>query len=149
MKKEYEFLDPIKNPCAKKPKKQIINNLSQALADRVVFAMVYGSILKPSFNQKSDVDVALYLNHNEDTPENLFNFQAELSEATGRDVDLVFLNRADLIITMQILTNGQLIVENDHRQFIEFKALKISQYIDFKMSRKIIEDNMLKGRIYA
>ena len=130
-------------------KKQIINTLSRVLTDRVIFAMVYGSILKPSFNQKSDVDVALYLNHNEDTPVNLLNFQAELSEATGRDVDLVFLNRADLIITMQILTNGQLIVENDHRQFIEFKALKISQYIDFKMSRKIIEDNMLKGRIYA
>ena len=130
-------------------KKQIINTLSQVLADRVVFAMVYGSILKRSFNHKSDVDVALYLNHNEDTTDNLLKFQVELSEATGRDVDLVFLNRADLIITMQILTNGQLIVENDHRQFIEFKALKISQYIDFKMSRKIIEDNMLKGRIYA
>ena len=130
-------------------KKQIINTLSRVLADRVVFAMVYGSILKRSFNHKSDVDVALYLNHNEDTTDNLLKFQVELSEATGRDVDLVFLNRADLIITMQILTNGQLIVENDHRQFIEFKALKISQYIDFKMSRKIIEDNMLKGRIYA
>lgn len=128
---------------------QIIQSLSDYLKDRVTFALVYGSILKSSFNQNSDVDIAVYPKKFGGTLSDVLDFQTELSDRIQQDADVVLLDRADLIITMQILANGRLIVNNDPGAFIRFKALKISQYIDFKMSRKIIEDRMLKGRIYA
>lgn len=128
---------------------QIIQSLSDYLQSRVQFALIYGSILKPSFNVKSDVDVALYLKPYGSTLSDRLAFQTELTELIHREVDVVVLDQADLIITMQILANGRLIVNRDPDAFIKFKALKISQYIDFKMSRSIIENHMLKGRIYA
>ena len=129
--------------------KQIIQSLSDYLRNRVQFALVYGSILKPSFGAHSDVDVALYLKPYGSTLSDLLVFQTELTELIHREVDVVILDQADLIITMQILANGRLIVNCDPDAFVKFKALKISQYIDFKMSRSIIENHMLKGRIYA
>ena len=50
---------------------------------------------------------------------------------------------------MQVLANGELIVNNNHNLFVRYKARKISEYIDFKMDRKAIEENILIGGIYA
>jgi predicted nucleotidyltransferase len=133
----------------KKDNIPIIKILRDCLRDKVKFALVYGSILTRSFHRNSDVDVALYPIKYGSTLSDMLKFQSELSDLIQRDTDVVFLDRADLIITMQILANGRLIVNNDPEAFVRFKALKISQYIDFKMSRKIIEDQMLKGRMYA
>ncbi|NQT27556.1 nucleotidyltransferase domain-containing protein [candidate division KSB1 bacterium] len=133
----------------KKNPNQLIRILHDHLKDRVQFALVYGSILKPSFHQHSDVDVALFTKFFGTCISERLNFQEDLGELIHRDVDVVLLDQADLIITMQILANGRLIVNNDPKTFIEFKALKISQYIDFKISRAILEKHMLKGRIYA
>lgn len=69
-----------------------------------------------------------------------------LENITDRDVDLVILNDADPIFTMQILANGNLIYCRDKHQFNLFKARKISEYLDFKMSRKNIEDNLVKRK---
>jgi hypothetical protein len=33
--------------------------------------------------------------------------------------------------------------------FVLYKAQKTGEYIDFKMDRKIIEDNILNGRRYS
>ena len=125
---------------------KILQTLSVYLNDRVLFALVYGSILKPSFNQQSDVDVAVYPKVYGSTFKELLDLKTELSALIQRDTDVVFLDRADLIIAMQVLANAQLIVNRDPNAFAEFKAL---QYLDFKMSRAIIEKHMLKGRIYA
>lgn len=130
-------------------KEKIIKTLSEYVSDRALFALVYGSILKPSFNQQGDVDVAVYPKVYGSTFKELLDLKTELSNLIQRDADVVFLDRADLIITMQVLANAQLIVNCDPNAFAEFKALKISQYLDFKMSRAIIEKHMLKGRIYA
>ena len=128
---------------------EIKRELAGIMKDRVVFALVYGSILKPSFNAQSDVDVAVYLDKRDVAFQTRLDIYTILQEVLNRDVDVVILDNADLIITMRVLANGELIVNNNPEAFIRFKALKIGQYLDFKMSRKIIEDQMLGGRIYA
>lgn len=69
-----------------------------------------------------------------------------LTELMHRKVDLIVLNRSDIIITMQALANGKLILNNNPGKFLEYKAQKISEYIDFKRTRKIIEDNLVGKR---
>ncbi len=123
--------------------------MKQLLNKKAEFAYLYGSIVSDRFTEKSDIDVAVYLKR---TPQNIheqWEFMSDLNKNFIRNIDVVLLNNSDIIITMQILAKGELIVNNNPRHLIEFKTKALSQYPDFKMSRKIIEDHLLNGRIYA
>jgi len=78
-----------------------------------------------------------------------FDLALFLSEELGRDVDLVFLNDCDPIIAMQVLANVALILNNDPACHLRFFMRTISEYLDFKCSRRIIEDHLLDKRQYA
>lgn len=132
-----------------KEKQNIIQSLVAVLSDKAEFALVFGSIINKNFNEQSDIDVAVYLYPEFNTKEKKIDLRKEIINLFNRGTDLIFLNDADIIITMQTLANGSLIINENPSHFIILKAQKISEYIDFKISRKIIEDNMLNGRIYA
>ena len=123
--------------------------LIQLLKKEVVFAYVFGSVASDRMHRQSDIDIAVYLNNPPGSLDEKLNFNQSVSNAFDRDIDVIFLNDADIIITMQVLTNGELLIDNDQARLILFKALKLSEYADFKVSRQIIEQNMLSGRIYA
>jgi predicted nucleotidyltransferase len=131
-------------------KEEIISKLVKFLEDKAKFAFVYGSILTKYFNRESDIDVAVYLGTKPD-----FKTLRNLSNAINQhfnykyEFDLVLLDSADPIIAMQILANGKLILNNDFDSFVRYKARMISQYLDLKMDRKIIEDKISEGSIYA
>ncbi|MHB1688918.1 MAG: type VII toxin-antitoxin system MntA family adenylyltransferase antitoxin [Ignavibacteriaceae bacterium] len=127
----------------------IIEKLMSVLMDKTDFALIFGSITNNNFNLNSDIDIAIYLNSEFNNRENKSVLRKEMIQLFDRDIDLIILNDADIIITMQALSNGSLIINKKNSDFILYKAQKISEYLDFKMSRKIIEDNMLNGRIYA
>jgi len=130
-------------------KKQIISAIIPVLKNETVFALVYGSFLSEAFTEHSDIDLAVFPKKTVNTWDDKMLFYQKLEELPGHEYDIVFLNDCDLIIAMQIIANGRLFVNHDPGRFIQYKAGVISQYIDFKMSRKIIEENLLKGRIYA
>ena len=133
-------------------KNQIIENLNEYIANKVEFALLFGTLVTDRFTEKSDVDLAIYLKEYEKKSlpfSKKMEIINEISSAIGRDVDIIFLNESDPIITMQVLANGELILNNNHHVFYQFKARAISLYSDIKMGRKIIEDNLIKGNLYA
>jgi predicted nucleotidyltransferase len=130
-------------------KQNIIQSLVAVLSGKAEFALVFGSITTENFNEQSDIDAAVYLNTEFNVREKKIELRKEIINLFNRNTDLIFLNDADIIITMQVLANGSLIINENPSHFILHKAQKISEYIDFKISRKIIEDNMLNGKIYA
>ncbi len=133
-------------------KNQIIDNLREYLTNKVEFALIFGTLVSDRFTEKSDVDIGVYLKNcdNKSLPfTKKMEIISEISSAIGRDADIIFLNESDPIITMQVFANGELIMNNNHHLFYQFKANAISLYIDIKMGRKIIEDNLLKGSLYA
>lgn len=119
------------------------------MTDQVVFALVFGSLLNERFQNDSDIDLAVY--HRKARPGigEKMNFYQQFYELSSHELDIVFLNDCDLIIAMQVMANGELIINSDPGFFLNYKAMTISRYLDFKMSRKIIEDHMLNGRLYA
>ncbi|MCG3154932.1 MAG: hypothetical protein DKINENOH_01528 [bacterium] len=133
-----------------KPLDDISSRLQTVLAGRVKFALLYGSILTPYFNADSDLDLGVFFGRPVSSGDKL-GLQHLLEEALAQqyEFDLVVLDTADPIIAMQILANGRLIVEEDRLAFIRYKARMISQYLDFKMDRKRLEDRILEGSIYA
>lgn len=127
----------------------ITEKITAILSDKVMFALLFGSSVTGRLTPESDIDIgAWFLNHQIDF-EKIITVQNALSDMIGRNVDLIWLNHCDIIITMQVLANGKLLINNDPGQFLLYKARKISEYIDFKADRKVIEDSMLRGRIYA
>jgi predicted nucleotidyltransferase len=130
-------------------KEKIKSELIQIMGEEVVFAYVFGSVTSGRLHPQSDVDIGVYLREPSGSLDDKLAFIRKVSAVFNRDVDVIFLNDADIIITMQILTNGELLVNNDPERLVLFKASKVGEYADFKISRQIIEQNMLSGRIYA
>lgn len=109
------------------------------------FAILFGSVVTDRFNDRSDIDCAVYFD-NKLSFEDTARITGELVNLVGREVDLICLNQADIIITMQALANGKVLFTHDISRYHLYKAKKITEYIDFKRSRKIIEDALL-GRV--
>ena len=130
-------------------KQNTVLRLCELLQGKAEFALLFGSITNDNFNIESDIDIAVYFNSEFNTKEKKAGIRSEIFNSFDRDIDLIILNDADIIITMQVLANGNIIINENNSNFVLFKAKKISEYLDFKISRKIIEDNMLNGRIYA
>jgi hypothetical protein len=53
------------------------------------------------------------------------------------------LNTADIIIANQVLRTGERVFVNSEDALVLFSAQVMSRYVDFKQSRRIIEDNIL------
>lgn len=74
----------------------ITDNLQNIIAlckrYKVKSLYVFGSILTPRFNEKSDVDFSATFNHDSDplvAGENFMNFYMDLEDLMGRKIDLV------------------------------------------------------------
>jgi len=130
-------------------KEKLITKLIKLLESEVVFAYIFGSVASERIHRQSDIDIGVYLNKPLESINAKLDFQQRISSYFDQDIDIIYLNDADIIIIMQVLTNGELIVDNNPLKHILYKASKLSEYADFKISRRIIEQNILKGQIYA
>jgi len=130
-------------------KKDLLSSLVPVLREKAEFALLFGSAASGRTTEESDIDIGVYLREPKINYDEYAELIFRLNEATDRDIDLIIMNTCDIIIVMQILANGEVIINNNPAAFVLYKAGKIGEYIDFKMDRKIIEDSMLKGRIYA
>lgn len=127
----------------------IIKSITTILQDKVEFALLFGSVLTANYNSKSDIDIAAFFRPFNTDLATILNLNSQIMSAVDRDTDLICLNTSDIIITLQVLARGRLIFARDDSLFYQFKARKIGEYLDFKMDRKIIEDRLLRGGIYA
>ena len=75
--------------------------------------------------------------------------RGKLEKMLGKTADLVALNEASPVIRMQVLRKGILLVNKNPMVYNEFFVNTIKEYYDLKQNRKQIEENILKGRIYA
>jgi len=130
-------------------KQEVLKHLIPILQEKSEFALIFGSIKNERIMPESDIDIGVYLKKSKIDFNEYLEFKTALAATSDRDIDLVILNTCDIIIAMQILANGELIVNNNHNLYVRYKAIKISEYIDFKKDRKNIEENILRGSIYA
>ena len=124
-------------------------NLEEFSLQRTNFLLVFlfGSFAGGFGTDESDVDVAIMFKKVPDFYE-LSDLQEQLSRCAGKEVDILILNTASPIIKMQVLRYG-LLVMRDKRAYNDFFVSTLKEYYDLKYLRKEIEENLLKGRIYA
>ena len=124
--------------------------LKSALAKRddVVLAFLFGSFPRGQATPFSDLDIAVFFSR----PVDFFTIAAlrdDISAMTGMEADILVLNTASPIIRMQVLKKGRMLINKNKRVYNAFFADTIKTYDDVKRTRKPIEDNILRGRIYA
>ena len=116
----------------------IISKLKDILSkrDEIMFAYLFGSLSKGKETELSDVDVAIYINQNKLPPSSIFGYKAdmisELEKNLDYDIDLVILNEASLLLSFNIIKNGELIFCNSEKEKVNFHFETQRDYLDFK-----------------
>jgi len=128
----------------------ILEQMREYLSRRndIAFAFLFGSVAAGHRNVLSDLDLAIFF----DGPLDFFkitDMREEISGIFGLETDIVALNSASPIIRMQVLKKGVLLVKRDPRAYNNFFVNTVKEYDDLKRSRREIENNILRGRIYA
>lgn len=141
--------DSIKKPEQQKKTDDRIKKLLEYLPVQqdILMAFVFGSFVSRDRTAISDLDVALLFDGKIEFSR-VGIIREELSALLGIDVDVVVLNTAAPVIKMQVLKKGRLLHVRERRAYNEF-VTTVKEYDDLKRNRKEIEDNILKGRVYA
>ena len=132
--------------CNKKLKEKIVEYFKDKKG--VIAVYLYGSIATGKAVMTSDVDIALLTTPYRDLIESQrarVRYQTEISGLIRRNVDLVFLQESGELLSLQILSRGQVVLEADketHRSFRDYRLIKC---LDFQF----LEDRMKRGMITA
>jgi hypothetical protein len=118
------------------PAGDLIERLRSVLKSRadIELAVLFGSYAWGRARNDSDVDVAILPLTGADIDASELALQSDLSLATGRDVDLVRLDRASTLLKLQVAKNGLPIVEGHPGAFSRFRAHAAAEYVDFEPS---------------
>lgn len=123
-------------------------SLIDVLGSEAEFIYLLGSAETERFHAESDIDVAVFWKPSV-SDKQIHGYWGELEKRLSRDVDLVSINTADIIFSRQILETGRLVLNKDPGTLLNWKVKVLSEYPDFKASRKIIEDNILNRKKYV
>jgi len=132
-------------------KSEVVRLLVLLLQDKADFALLFGSYAKGDdfVRSDSDIDCAAFFHPEFVTDYSYLEIAEEFQLAHGRKLDLICLNTADIIIATQVVVTGEILFASSKEQLHRYHSQVLSRYIDFKRSRKIIEDNILVRPTYA
>lgn len=114
------------------------SRLNQLFAQTPVkAAYVAGSLAnRTTFGQLSDVDIAILLMEQIKSEQFLdyqFYFLSELAKRLDSDaIDVVILNKASLLLKLQVIKYGQILYSRDEKQRVQFEARAVMDYLDYK-----------------
>ena len=110
----------------------LISRLGAVLASgpSLRLAVLFGSRARGTARAESDADVAI-LPVGELTLEAELNLAAALSGATGLEIDLVRLDRADPLLAREVARTGVAVLEAQRGELAAFRADAISAWLDF------------------
>lgn len=119
----------------KKAKDALTNLIKDALLARgeILFAYIHGSIL--SLSDFRDIDVALFVNPEEVSSTQAFDYSfrlsVELSHLTAKDIDIQIMNYAPLGFRHSVFKNGRLLFSRDETLRTDLLEGTTLEYIAF------------------
>jgi predicted nucleotidyltransferase len=129
-------------------KKEELKNYFRA-NDKIVLVTVFGSYLDGTFNETSDIDIAILFENNL----NLFD-EAKIMDDLSRilhfeNIDLLNLNKANFLLRFNAVIKGKIIYEKDSDLTDEFLerilcSYRLHYYRYNSMQKEFIQ-NLLEG----
>lgn len=113
----------------------------------VIFAYLFGGLVKHGVQPLSDVDIAIHLEPKADLIETKLEVIDHLIDILQTDeIDLVVLNQASLSLKMRILENKEILVDKNPFVRHAFESLTMRKYFDFSYLEKgILKRRYLNG----
>ncbi len=139
-------LESVSRPCydlRMESLPQIADSVASALEPfaSVSFALVFGSAVSGRLRADSDLDVAVYLHSSgyleiegDRQAAEEADIQIALERATGRNVDLLILNRAPATVCAAALLTGQAVVIREPSLYGRYFLAVTSVAIDFQQT---------------
>lgn len=115
---------------------------------KIAAVYLFGSAVVDRLTPESDIDLGI-LFEQKLSGIDLLQLQEEMTDVLGVQADIVNLDGASPILRMQVLKHGMRVFTRNETIVTAFFVRAINEYDDLKRVRKPIEDNILKGRIYA
>ncbi|HNS56470.1 MAG TPA: nucleotidyltransferase domain-containing protein [Smithellaceae bacterium] len=133
-----------------KIKSEILSQLADyfRIKPGVQLVFLFGSAASGKMTDESDIDIGILFESEPDIFE-INELKSELNGILKREIDIAVLNSAAPVLKMQVLKKGIPVFTKEKKYYNQFFVDTINQYDDLKQTRKICEDNILKGRIYA
>lgn len=123
--------------------KDFITNIDKKY--RIKFAYLFGSQATGKATESSDVDIAIYFYEDYPCLEEAFIRGDIIEEGKvflKKDVDIVSLNNASLLLKYEIIHDGIVIKDDDER--VDFESLSLREYFDFKYYSDIYDNAMIE-----
>lgn len=110
--------------------------------DYIHFAYLFGSQATGFATEKSDVDVAVYID--EGRRKDFFDIRLKLMEditrGTKKDSDVIILNTAKPFLAFVVIQEGKLILDNRKKSVAEFELKAFNEYHDYKIFMRHFDD---------
>jgi hypothetical protein len=100
----------------------------------IVFAYLFGSQIKGYADHRSDWDIAVYFSEFPEKKSNwqVFELEAELSQAIGSNVQIIPLNASlPPLLGFEIIEEGQVLTDKHEDKRLEITAALLRQYHDW------------------
>jgi hypothetical protein len=100
----------------------------------VIFAYIFGSMVKGGVNKRSDYDIAIYFAKD---PRKLpgwtvFQLEAEIEREIGAETQIIILNGLDApVFAFEIISEGMVLVDKKPKKRILYEASILRRYHDW------------------
>lgn len=112
----------------------------------IIFAYLFGGLVKDRFNPLSDVDLALYLKDRKKL-DYLETFKKISKTLETEEIDLIILNNAPLSLAGRILQNRKVLVDKVPFLRHRYESLILREFFDFSIKeREILQRRYGIGR---
>jgi Predicted nucleotidyltransferases len=114
-----------------------VKNINNFLVQRLdpYLVVLFGSAAKGNFREGSDIDLA-YSSDREVPPYEVFMLSQELAGMLGRDVHLLNLNQVSTVMRVQVIANGNVILDREPNRRQEFYILVWKMYARLNEERE-------------
>lgn len=119
-----------------------IDEIKKILQNHVEFAVLIGSFGTLNLREDSDVDIVVYYRDHIDKHIKV-QLWDQIEILTKRTVELIEVNKIDPIFAKQVIDTGRVLINNSPDILLNWKSLNFSKYVDLKINRKPVEDNLL------
>ena len=102
--------------------------------------LLYGSAAAGQLRRDSDIDIAILFGDRAPDRFELAAAQTDIEALVGRDVDLVVLDTASPILSMEVLRQHRVLMNRQPELLEDFVVKTLGAYFDLKRVRRPIEE---------